>query len=319
MKNISSLILASFILCIVQAQDCKDIFISEYVEGTWNNKAIELYNPTNQTVDLSRYYLSRYSNGGSTPSTTQLGGLIEPFSTYVIVIDKRDPNGSGQNVPVWNGYWNDDEDANTDAVYDASEDLQSAADTFMNPNYAEANTMYFNGNDALVLENLSGIIDMFGKVGEDPGVAWSDENDTWWTKDQTLIRKQTVVNGFVYNPTEVYVFDPTEEWDSLPANTFSELGQHVCDCSDNMSVAELKNRVTTYPNPNSSGILTIEGESAIKEINIFNLIGQNVFSKIIEGNVLKETISIDSSLNGIYFMAVRMENNERILKKIILK
>ena len=122
MKNFSFLILTSLIVFSIQAQDCKDIFISEYVEGTWNNKAIELYNPTNQNIDLSRYYLSRYSNGGTTPSTTQLGGIIEPFSTYVIVIDKRDPGGSGQNVPVWNGYWNDDDDANTDAIYDASED-----------------------------------------------------------------------------------------------------------------------------------------------------------------------------------------------------
>ena len=80
-------------------------------------------------------------------------------------------------MPVWNGYWNEDEDLNTDNVYDASEDLQSLADTFMNPNYNEINTMYFNGNDAITLESGTGIIDIFGKIGEDPGVAWGDEND----------------------------------------------------------------------------------------------------------------------------------------------
>ena len=57
----------------------------------------------------------------------------------------------------------------------------------------------------------------------------------------------------------------------------------------------------------------------LKEIKILNLIGQNVFSKTVQGSVLNETITIDPSLNGIYFMAVRLENNKRILKKIILK
>ena len=223
-------------------------------------------------------------------------------------------------MPVWNGYWNEDEDLNTDNIYDASEDLQSLADTFMNPNYNEINTMYFNGNDAITLESGTEIIDIFGKIGEDPGVAWGDGDDTWWTVDQTLIRKASVTGGFVYNPTEAYTFDPTIEWDSLPQNTFSELGQHVCDCSENTSITEYQNLLSIYPNPNSSGLLKIESSSAIKkEITILNLIGQNVFSKTIPEIVFNETITVEPSLKGIYFMAVRLENNKRILKKIILK
>ena len=319
MKNIYSLIFTTFLISGINAQNCTDIFISEYVEGSHNNKAIELYNPTSENIDLSNYYLSRYSNGGSTPSTTQLGGVIEAFSTYVIVIDKRDPNGSGYDVPVWNGYWNEDEDLNTDNVYDASEDLQSLADTFMNPNYNEINTMYFNGNDAITLERGTDIIDIFGKIGEDPGVAWGDENDTWWTADQTLVRKSSITGGFVYNPTQAYTFDPTLEWDSLPKNTFSELGKHVCDCSENTSITEYENLLRIYPNPNSSGVLNIQSSSAIKEITILNVIGQHVISKTVPGSVFNESITINPSLNGIYFMAVQLENNKRILKKIILK
>ena len=44
---------------------CNDLFISEYVEGWSNNKAIELVNPTNAPIDLSQYELRRYSNGSS--------------------------------------------------------------------------------------------------------------------------------------------------------------------------------------------------------------------------------------------------------------
>ncbi len=319
MKNITSLILATFLMSGINAQDCSDIFISEYVEGSHNNKALELYNPTDKRIDLSRYYLSRYSNGGSTPSTTQLGGFIEAQSTYVIVIDRRDPNGEGWDVPVWNGYWNDEEDLNTDDVYDASEDLQSLADTFLNPDYNVSNTMSFNGNDALVLEKLTEVIDIFGKLFEDPGVAWEDENGTWWTADQTLIRKPTVTSGFVYNPTEAYEFDPTLEWDSLPRNTFSELGEHVCNCSEITSIQEYENSVNLYPNPNNQGILNIESRSSIIEINIFNLIGQHMYSKKSQGITFHESITLDSSLKGLYFVDIKMENNEHILKKVILK
>ena len=52
MKNISSLIFATFLISGINAQNCTDLFISEYVEGSHNNKAIELYNPTNENIDL---------------------------------------------------------------------------------------------------------------------------------------------------------------------------------------------------------------------------------------------------------------------------
>lgn len=41
-----------------------EIFISEYVEGSSNNKYIEIYNPTGQTIDLAGYSLDVAANGG---------------------------------------------------------------------------------------------------------------------------------------------------------------------------------------------------------------------------------------------------------------
>ena len=321
MKNISSLIFATFLISGINAQNCTDLFISEYVEGSYNNKAIELYNPTNEAVDLSNYSLSRWSNGATTPLNTILSGTIEANDAFVIALDKRNPNGEGYETPLWNGWYvfTDSISGLIDSIYTPEDDLMGRVDLFICPNY-EDGTMYFNGNDAVTLETSSGdIIDVIGKIGEDPGEAWGDENDAYWTKDQTLIRKASVTGGFVYDPTQAYSFDPTIEWDSLPQNTFTELGQHVCDCSENTSITEYENLLSIYPNPNSSGVLNIESSSAIKEITILNLIGQNVFSKTVPGSVFNETITVNPSLNGIYFMAVRLENNKRILKKIILK
>ena len=49
-----------------------DLFISEYVEGTSNNKAIEIFNGTSSSVDLAAdgYKLEFYFNGSTSPGTT---------------------------------------------------------------------------------------------------------------------------------------------------------------------------------------------------------------------------------------------------------
>ena len=77
---------------------CNEIFISEYVEGWSNNKALEIYNPTNNAIDLSGYFVSRYSNGSTTATvanSVQLSGTIPAKGVYVGVIQKLDPNGTG--------------------------------------------------------------------------------------------------------------------------------------------------------------------------------------------------------------------------------
>src|SRR5690606_7955678 len=63
-----------------------DLFISEYVEGSSNNKAIELYNGTGASVNLSGYSLALYTNGRtSIQSTLNLSGILNHGETYVIV------------------------------------------------------------------------------------------------------------------------------------------------------------------------------------------------------------------------------------------
>ena len=42
---------------------CDDLIISEYLEGTSQNKAFEIHNPTPEAVDLAPYALERYNNG----------------------------------------------------------------------------------------------------------------------------------------------------------------------------------------------------------------------------------------------------------------
>jgi uncharacterized protein YjdB len=217
------------------AKSQTDLIISEYVEGWGTNKAMELFNPTNKPISMATYRLTRYSNGQDVPPadigwTFMLPNrVIQPYRSYVIVGDKRDPLGTGQEAPVW-------------------AQLGQRADTFACPIYTESKTMYFNGNDAVALEKLVGadwlVVDLFARWGAPapalatlPGSAtqieaWTDVSPYFAgtgvaiTADHTLIRKSSVKNGVTLNPA---LFNPLAEYDSLPANTFKNLGWHKFD------------------------------------------------------------------------------------------
>lgn len=49
-------------------EDCSELFFSEYVEGSGTNKALEIYNPTENPIDLSEYSIKRYNNGNTMAS-----------------------------------------------------------------------------------------------------------------------------------------------------------------------------------------------------------------------------------------------------------
>ena len=181
---LSIFILITFFL---NAQDCSDLFISEYVEGPANNNGIEIYNPTNNSIDLSSYTINRYSNGSSSsPEIFSLSGSISAGDAIVF--------GNGQLDSVDLGtYWS----LPVDPIF------FSYLDFSCNGDYDANSTFYFNGDDAMTLEKNSNIIDVFGKVGEDPGSAWTDDatagytdanGGTWWTKRQTLVRKYNIRN-----------------------------------------------------------------------------------------------------------------------------
>ena len=118
---------------------CDELFMSEYIEGWSNNKAIEIYNPTDVAVDLSDYRLERYANGATAAQENQkvdLSGTLDANSVVVVVLDKQNPDGVDFEAPVW-------------------DELAEAADLWVCPVYKENNTMYFNGNDAMVLRKIS--------------------------------------------------------------------------------------------------------------------------------------------------------------------
>src|SRR5512145_2691448 len=64
-----------------------DLFISEYIEGSSNNKAIEIYNGTGAPVNLAAggYKVQMHFNGNPVPTLIiALNGTIAPGDVYVV-------------------------------------------------------------------------------------------------------------------------------------------------------------------------------------------------------------------------------------------
>lgn len=312
----SLLFVGTMIATMSFAQDCSEIFISEYVEGWSNNKALEIYNPTSTTVDLSEYMVIRYSNGSTTATSAnavQLSGSIAPNDVFVAVLEKLDSTGTGQEAPIWDS-------------------LQARADGYFCPDYNVSNAFYWNGNDAVVLAKgdisdiaSADLVDVFGKIGEDPGIGWTTQfpytsGGVVVTADHSLIRKPTVLKG-VTNPV-ISFFDPLAEYDSIPAvvniggfnygNWFT-LGEHTCNCVASVDETSMENKISVFPNP-SNGQFYVKGE--FSEIDVVNALGQTV--EHIENNA-KSIVEFNiGDKRGVYFVKVKTEAGE-VTKRVIVK
>lgn len=63
----------------------RNLIISKYIEGATSNRAIELYNFTEEIVDLSKYKIGLFLDGSEAVSEViELNGVLNPLNTYVI-------------------------------------------------------------------------------------------------------------------------------------------------------------------------------------------------------------------------------------------
>lgn len=193
---------------VLPTGDCSNLFFSEYIEGSSNNKSIEIYNPTSAAINLSGYTLVKYINGASVPSGTRaLSGSIAAGDVFVI---------SNNN-------------ANT-AIILASDDTTG----FMN----------FNGDDALSLNYLTDTIDIIGIIGVDPGTSWTVGAGS--TMDHTLIRSAYTYQGnknwtSAVNEWQSFSIDMT---DSLGAHQIMPCGTPVPPIPPTISVTPILTNIS---------------------------------------------------------------------------
>ena len=177
---------------------CTDLFISEYIEGNSNNKAIEIYNPMSFPADLSGYRVSTFNNGSTTPTNQDLlQGVLAPGEVYVI--------SHGQ------------------------------ASTFItNQANNTSNTTWFNGNDAIALYHNNVLIDIMGVIGYTGEASFDVNGVAEGMSEQTLVRNPLISGGNTDWSTGQFEWDvyPLDDFSFIGSHTMVP-----CDLNEDPSVS----------------------------------------------------------------------------------
>jgi hypothetical protein len=168
-------------------------FFSQYLEGSSNNKALEIVNGPldGLTGNLSRStcVVKLYANGATTSSQVTLtAGTLAPGETWVLC---HNLFALGTPAALCDQLWTG---------------------------------LTFNGDDTLELVCDGVTYDVFGQIGFRPATSWNVNGVQ--TIDRTLTRKCEVTTG---DPIGSDVFDPSVQWTSSAAiDDITGLGEWSC-------------------------------------------------------------------------------------------
>lgn len=205
----------------LSAEAPQDLLFSKYIEGSSYNKALEIFNGTQDAVDLSGYEINAYHNGNVEPTyTIKLQGLLLAGEVFIIC----NP--------------------------DAGQAIVDLADM-------TAPGINFNGDDAITLNHLNGdVVDAIGQIGMDPGSQWG--SGVISTQDNSLFRLDAVCSG---DTNALDDFDPAMEWAGSAKDDITGLGAHMVDCTialpEAVGIHEVQGSGSA--SPMDGQLVTIEG------------------------------------------------------------
>jgi hypothetical protein len=312
MRHLFLTVFAFVIALPLVAQDCSDLFISEYYEGRFQNKALEIYNPTNQPIEMTgNYRLIRWANGNDVRAAVEnnfadLVGTIPAYGTWVITNGITQDDGFGFIDPI----------------------LLAKANQVDRPQHPSVS--HFNGDDAISLVKVAGVaeqvIDIFGRIGEQPSAGWTSvfphttgQGDTL-TVDHSLIRKYEIKRGVSSNPT---VFDPLAEWKVNGKVTrfdtyWDSLGVHSCGCKPLSRNSAFDLAVAAYPNPVSAGTLEVAIPSAIETVKVYSLSGQLLPVAVQDLEPNRRRLDVSQLVGGLYMVEVVAQNGQRGTQRVLI-
>jgi hypothetical protein len=174
-----------------------DLIISEYGEGSSNNKYIEVYNGTGASIDFSSvtYTLKQANAGGAWGAPYTLTGTLADNDVFILA--------------------NTSANATILAVADAT----------------EASVTAFNGDDAIGLFKNDVLIDIVGNTTGDPGTGWAVAGITAATAEHTLVRKVFITGPETNWATSAGTDAASSEWVVYAADTWTYLDSHTMDCT----------------------------------------------------------------------------------------
>ena len=183
--------------------ETQDVFFSEYIEGSSNNKALEIYNNSGSTISLENFRINQSVNGGGwqyqhafPAGATLASGDVWVIITDTVVLPLFDP-------------------ANADEIL------------------SYPSVVHHNGDDARGLEYTEDggsnwiLLDLIGDPDNDPGTGWAVAGTTGATANHTLVRKSDVIEGNTDWAVSAGTTPENSEWIVYPQDTFDYFGAHT--------------------------------------------------------------------------------------------
>ncbi|MGA3600539.1 endonuclease [Lysinibacillus agricola] len=164
-----------------------DLIISEYIEGSSFNKAIEIYNGTGAAVDLSNYTLELHTNGAAdADKKVSLTGILENGATYVVHHKDADPNIKAKG------------------------------------NLVDSNVINFNGDDPIVLRKSGEVVDSIGQAG----VKVKFAEDVTLVRKNSVLSGDTNIND-PFNPALEWNSSSVNDFSNLGQHVMDNSGGPV--------------------------------------------------------------------------------------------
>ena len=268
----------------------QDLFISEYAEGSSNNKYLEIYNPTTANVDLANYAIASVGND---PTIIDRHEYFETFS------DGASISLAPGATYVW---------ANSQASSQEITDAVAAS--------GETGAVYFSGNDGYALvkgsEDSYVVLDIIGDFKGDPGAGWTVAGISEATNAKTLVRRDYITKGNNDWSSSAGTNATDSEWVVLDKNDFRFVGSHP-HTDAVLSIFSFENQlIEVYPNPVQTK-LNFLGLTSPVQATVFDLLGK----RQLQSKVTK-TLDVSQLKSGLYMIEIKNENSAKvfnILKK----
>ncbi len=218
-------------VAVQAAAPASDLFISEYIEGSSLNKAVEIYNGTGSSIELNPYSVALYANGSTTvQSEMALSGTVASGDTVVIYNSGADPVIQERGDQQYNGVIN------------------------------------FNGDDALVLEKDGVAIDSIGQVG----TRIENTKDVTLVRNPDVQAGNSVVDD-AFDPSAEWTAYPADTFEHLGSHTMNGFGETPVPAPEpqpmepqkSLHYENLKKKKLTIGQPSVS--VTLSGKASITD------------------------------------------------------
>ena len=225
------------------------LIFSEYIEGSSNNKALELYNASSLTVFLDNYRIAQSVNGNGWQywHNFPTGATLAPGDVWVLCADE------------------------------AAQTILNVADEAL----AYPSVTHFTGNDARGIEMTTDggatwtLIDLIGIPTDDPGTGWDVAGVTAATQNHTLVRKTAIESGNTDWTAAAGTNESDSEWIVYPIDTFDYIGSHGGGVGGNVVISNLD------PAPGEAVTITLSYSDSLQNPVLFwNTVRQNSFSQV---------------------------------------